>query len=156
MDIEARLKRLERTNRLLLLLLAIAAITFWRTASSLHVDAAPQPGDIVASSIETRSLAVVNPTGKQGVKIAVGDDGMVSLEMTDVNGRESIGLLSDPDGKPSVCLAYRNVCRVVIGDVYRGSQREISVQLRSRDGKPIWMPAAPNPIAVGRPSGPSR
>jgi hypothetical protein len=149
MDIEKRLKRLERTNRLLLLLLVITAITFWCTAGR-NVNAAQQPVNIVANSIETHSLAVVNPTGKQGVKIAVGDDGMVSLEMTDVNGKESIGLLSDPSGKPSICLAYQNVCRVVIGDVYRANQRELSVQLRNSAGDPIWMPATQNPMAVTR------
>lgn len=148
MDIETRLKRVERTNRLLLLLVAIAAIAFWSVASGGNVNAAQQPVNIVANSIKTRSLDVVNPTGRQGVKIAVGDDGMVSLEMTDVNGKESIGLLSDPDGKPSICLAYRNVCRVVIGDVYRGNQREMSVQLRNRDAHPIWMPTTPNPLMV--------
>jgi hypothetical protein len=149
MDIEQRLKRLERTNRLLLLLLAIAAITLWCTTGG-HVNAAQRPANIVANSIETRSLAVVNPTGKQGVKIEVGDDGMVSVEMTDVNGKESIGLLSDPSGKPSICLAYQSVCRVVIGDVYRASQRELSVQLRDNAGDPIWMPAIQNSMAVAR------
>jgi hypothetical protein len=147
MDIENRLKRLERANGLLLLLLAITAIAFWCTASS-HVSAAQHPADIVANSIETRSLAVVNPTGKQGVKMAVGNDGMVSIGMTDVNGKLTVSLLSDPDGKPSICLSYRNVCRVVIGDVYRENQREFSVQLRNKAGNSVWMPATTNPIAA--------
>jgi hypothetical protein len=150
MNVEDRLKRLERTNGLLLLLLAITAITFWCTASS-HVSAAQHPGDIVARSIETRSLSVVNPTGKQGVKIEAGDDGMVTIAMTDVSGKQTISLLSDPDGKPSVCLAYRNACRVVIGDVYRKNQREFSIQLRNKTGDSVWMPATANPVAaVGR------
>jgi hypothetical protein len=148
MDIETRFKRLERANRLLLLLLAIAAVGFWSAMSGHNVNAAQRPRNIVANSIETHSLAVVNPTGKQGVKIAVGDDGMVSLEMTDVNGKESIGLLSGPDGKPSICLAYRNVCRVIFGEVYRGNQSEMSVQLRDHDANPIWMPVTPNPIVA--------
>ena len=145
MDIERRLKRVEWTNHLSLVLLIIAVIALWHNSSN-DVNAANHPGDIVANSIETRSLAVVNPTGKQGVTIAVGDDGMVSIGMTDVNGKGTISLLADPDGKPSICLAYRNVCRVVIGDVYRGNQREFSVQLRDKAGNAVWMPEAGNPV----------
>lgn len=145
MDIESRLRRLERINGLLIVLLITAAITLWFTAGS-NVSAAVQPGKIVAKAIETRSLAVVNPTGKQGVKIAVGDDGMVSIGMTDVSGKGTVSLLSDPDGKPSICLAYRNVCRVVIGDVYRGNQREFNVELRDKAGNSIWMPNIANPV----------
>src|ERR1035441_9168675 len=95
MDIESRLKRLEWTNRFLFVLLPIV----WCAAMS-HVSADSRPRNIVADSVETRSLAVINPTGKQGVKIAVGDSGMVRLEMTDVNGKESIGLLSTSSGEP--------------------------------------------------------
>lgn len=147
MDFEARLKRLERTNRLLLLSLAIAAIALWCTAST-HVSAAQHPADIVANSIQAHSISVVNPTGKQGVKIEVGDDGMVSIAMTDVRGKQTISLLSDPDGKPSICLAYRNVCRVVVGDVYRENRREFSIQLRNNAGNSVWMPATANAIAT--------
>jgi hypothetical protein len=111
-----------------------------------HVSADSRPRNIVADSVETRSLAVINPTGKQGVKIAVGDSGMVSLEMTDVNGKESIGLLSTSSGEPVICLAYNGKCRVVIGDVYRGNQREFSVQLRDKAGNAVWMPEAGNPV----------
>lgn len=156
MDIESRLQALERTNRLLLLLLAMTVAMLWSTASSSHVSAAQHPEDIVASSIEARSLAVVNPTGKQGVKISVGDDGMVSIAMTDVSGKGTIGLLSDPDGKPSICLAYRNVCRVVIGDAYRGNQRELSVQLRDEAGNPVWTPTTPNPVTTSGQGGLSK
>ncbi len=147
MDFETRITRLERTNRLLLLLLAATAITFWCTAST-HVSAAQHPADIVANSIQAHSISVINPTGKQGVKIEVGDDGMVSIAMTDVRGKQTISLLSDPDGKPSICLAYRDVCRVVIGDVYRENQREFSVQLRNNAGNSVWMPASANPRAT--------
>ena len=120
---------------------------------------AGKPGSLNSRSIAPNSGANifgVNPTGRQGVKIAVGDDGMVSLEMTDVSGKESIGLLSDPDGKPSVCLAYRSVCRVVIGDVYRKNQRELSVQLRNNVGNSIWMPATANPIVAAAPGNSSK
>lgn len=152
MDIENRLKRLERTNRLLLFLLAIAAIAFWCTASD-HVSAAQHPANIVADSVETHSLTVDNPSyGKQALRVTVGDDGIVTLLITDVKGEETIGLGSvNSVGEPSICLGYRNVCRVVIGDVYRGNQEELSVQLRDKVGNPIWMPATANPVAsVGR------
>lgn len=148
MDIESRLKKLERTNRVLIAALFGVLAATATTAVVGHVHAQGRARKIVADSIETRSLAVVNPTGKQGVKIAVGDDGMVSIGMTDVSGKGTVSLLSDPDGKPSICLAYRNVCRVVIGDVYRGDQRELSIQLRNSSGNPVWMPATPNPIAT--------
>jgi len=141
MNFESRLKRLEWTNRFLLVLLPIV----WCAAIS-HVNADSRPRKIVADSIETGSLAVVNPTGKQGVKIEVGDSGMVSLEMTDVTGKESIGLLSVPSGEPSICLAYEGKCRVVIGDVYRENQRELSVQLRDKAGSAVWMPGTANPV----------
>lgn len=149
MDIETRLRRLERTNCLLLFLLAVTAIAFWWTASG-HVSAAQQPTNIVANSVETHSLIVDNPSyGKQAFKVTVGDDGIVTLLITDVKGEETIGLGSvNPVGEPSICLAYRNVCRVVLGDVYRGNQEEMSVQLRDKAGNPIWMPATANPVAA--------
>lgn len=158
MDIETRLRRLERTNRFLLLLLIIAIGIAWYSAwtANSHVSAAQHPANIVANSIETRSLSVVNPTGKQGLYVSVGDDGIVTLLITDAKGEETIGLGSvNTVGEPSICLAYRNVCRVVIGDVYRGNQREFSVQLRDKDGNPVWMPATENPVAAA-PRGSSR
>ena len=142
MDIESRIRRLEWTNRSLIFLLSIALI-LWMTAG--HVSAGSSAKRIVADAVETRSLSVVNPTGKQGVKIAVGDSGMVSIEMTDVNGREALGLLSVSSGEPSLCLAYQGKCRVVIGDVYRGTQHEFSVQLRDKAGNSVWMPETANP-----------
>jgi hypothetical protein len=147
MDLENRLRRLERTNRLLLVLLAITATTFVCAASDHGARLAQRPATIVADSVVTRSLAVVNPTGKQGLRIAVGDDGMVVLGITDAKGKETIGLISEPDANPTLCFAYRKVCRVVIGGVYRGLQPEMSVQLRDSLGHPIWMPGAANPLA---------
>lgn len=149
-NIENRLKRLERANRFLLLLIAAMAVALWSVAAG-HVSAAQNPQNIVANSIKTHSLSVVNPTGKQAVTIAVGDDGMVSLGMTDVNGKETIGLLTEANGEPSICLAYKgSVCRIVIGEVQRGNQREFSIQLRNADGKPGWMPATANPVAASK------
>lgn len=144
MNLEDRLKRLERINTVLVLFcLALAIFAFWYAANG-RVAAAQQLPNIVANSVKARSLAIINPTGKQSLTISVGDDGMVGLEVTNVRGEESIGLLSDPDGKPSLCLAYQNVCRVVLGDVYRGQQRELSIQLRNDLGQSVWMPNRPN------------
>ena len=156
MNTENRLKRLERINVFLLFFLAIMAITFWCTVSS-HVNAAEHSSVIVANSIETRSLAVVNPTGKQGVKVAVGDDGMVSIGMMDVNGKETIGLLTEANGEPSICLASKgSVCRIIIGEVQKGNQREFSVQLRDKAGNPVWMPTTTNPVTIDGPGNASR
>jgi len=121
-----------------------------------HVDAAGHSRKIVAESIETRSLAVVSPYGKQRLTIDVGDSGMVGLGINDVNGKESISLLSAPSGEPSICLAYEGRCRVVIGDVYRGNQREFSVQLRDKAGNPVWMPDTANPVTSSAQVGPNR
>jgi hypothetical protein len=146
MDVESRLKRLERTNRLLVTLLVLFVVVVGFNIGS-RVDAATstEKKDIVANSVTTRSLAVVNPTGKQVVKIEVDDDGMVGVGVADADGEETIDLLSDPSGTPSICLSYHHVCRIVIGDVYRGNQREFSVQLRNKDKKTVWMPGVANP-----------
>lgn len=140
MDIENRLRRLERRNRCLLILLAL--IVGYEATS--YVNAGEHPQRIIADSVQTHSLSVVNPYGKQAVTIEVGDTGMVSLGVSDAEGQETIGLLSTPSGEPSICLAYGGKCRIVIGEVYRGNQPELSMQLRDKNGHSIWMPETAN------------
>jgi hypothetical protein len=148
MDFENRLKRLEWMNRFLIGLLSAVLIVAWSTASG-HVNGASRTSKVVANSVVTHSLTVDNSTGKQAVTVDVGDDGMVSIGMTDVNGKETIGFLVDSAGNPSICLADKGTpCRIVIGDVYRGSQRELNIQLRDKDGTSVWMPPTANPIAA--------
>jgi len=141
MDIEHRIKRLERTNHALWVLLLLTA-GIW-TAS--HARAANKGPDIIANSIRTKSLYVTNPYGKQGVQLEVGDSGIVSLTITDPNGKQSIALLSDPSGRPIMCLYFQGKCRLALGDVYRGDSRELNLQLRGGDGQIVWMPDARNP-----------
>jgi hypothetical protein len=142
MDVERRLRRLEWTNRFLMVLLLIGI----GSGAVGYVNAQGHAGKIVASSIETRSLKVDDPGyGKQGLEVSVGDDGIVGLSITDVKGELVVGLSSvNPVGEPVLCLSYEDVCRVAIGDVYRGNQREFNVQLRDRHGNPIWMPSTAN------------
>ena len=80
MDIETRLRRLELTNRLLLTLLLLIAV--YSTIGKVNAEGHPRR--IIADSVETHSLSVVNPYGKQGVTIDVGDSGMVGLGFSDV------------------------------------------------------------------------
>ena len=142
MDIEKRLRRLELTNRLLIALVLIALAG----ATTGYVKAARSPGTIVADSVVTHSLRVVNSYGKQGVEIAVGDDGMVGLDFTDSSGRQTLGLLSDPAGSPTICLDDQHTCRVAIGLIYRDNCPELNIQLRNKDGAPIWTPKIVNPF----------
>lgn len=146
MDIEKRLRRLERANRMLfaLLLIAVAGSTIG------YVKAAGSPDKIVADSIVTRHLRVVSQYGKQGAEIFVGDDGSVGLDFTDTNGKQTLSLYSEPGpgGSPSICLGDQHTCRVIIGYVYRGNHPELNFQLRDKDGKPIWMPNVENPYAL--------
>lgn len=146
MDIEKRLRRLEWTNRVLFALVLIAVAG----ATTGYVKAARSPGKIVADSVVTRSLKVVNPYGKQGVEIAVGDDGMVGLDFTDTSGRQTLGLLSDPAGSPTICLDDQHTCRVAIGYVSRHNCPELNLQLRNKNGDPIWMPKTVNPFTPTR------
>ncbi len=142
MDLETRVQRLERTNRLLLVLLLVTG------AYSVigRASAASDPKKIVADSVETRSLAVVNPYGKQALRISVSDDGMVGLGLSDVSGKEALSLLLTSAGEPSVCVGYHDSpCRIVIGDVSRDHRRELSIQLRDEKGNPIWTPPVSNP-----------
>jgi len=143
MDIERRVRRLEWTNRVLIVLLVIAI----GRGAIAYAQAQGHTGKIVASSIETRSLKVDDPSyGKQGLEVSVGDDGMVGLSITDVKGELTVGLSSvNPVGEPTLCLSYRNVCRVAIGVAYRGNQPEFNVQLRDEHGNTIWMPGTTNP-----------
>ncbi len=145
MNIEKRMKQLEWVNGALIVSLMGMGIVFY-FSNIRHAKASESLPNIVANSITTHSLNVDNPTGKQGITMAVGDDGMVDIGLNNVNGHGSIDLLSDPSGRSSLCLAYKNVCRIVIGDVYRGTQEEFSIQLRNDHGKSIWMPSMSNPV----------
>ena len=142
MDLEGRVRRLEWTNRFLI------AVCFVAIGSNAirNVHAQGHSGKIVASSIETRSLKVDDPSyGKQGFEVAVGHDGIVGLSITDVTGQTTFGIVSpNPVGEPILCLSYEGVCRVAIGAVYRSKQPEFSVQLRDKHGNPIWMPGTAN------------
>lgn len=144
-DFDRRIRRLEWMNRFLLVGLVLVVVG----ALSDHVTAEAQAGRIRAESIETRSLTVENPTyGKQSLKITVADNGMVTLLITDQKGETAVGLTApNPVAEPILCLSYQNVCRVAIGAVYRGNQPEFSVQLRNKEGHPVWMPSAPNVFA---------
>lgn len=146
MEIEGRLRKLERTNRLLVAVTLAALLAAAWTAVTGHANAEGHTGRIVADSIETRSLTVDNPAyGKQTLRVTVSDDGMVTLLVTDVKGEATFSLGSvNPVGEPSVCLDYRGVCRVAIGAVYRRDQPEFSIQLRDKHGRTIWMPRTVN------------
>lgn len=154
MDIERRLRRLEWTNRFLMVLLLLGI----GSGAIGYVNAQGHAGKIVASSIETRSLKVDDPAyGKQGLEVSVGDDGIVSLSITDVEGELTAGLSSvNPVGEPALCLSYQGTCRVVIGAVYRGNQPEFNVQLRDKHGNPIWMPGTANPYVLANGLAPSK
>ncbi len=141
MDIESRIKRLERTNRALWAMLFILVVI----AFTGYAGAASKGQDITANTIRTKSLTVTNRYGKQGLQIETGDSGMVSLTITDASGKQSIGILSDSSGRPQVCLSYGGKCRLALGDVYRGDGREVNVQLRDQQGQNVWMPDARNP-----------
>jgi hypothetical protein len=146
MDIEERLRRLEWKNRLYSILLAIIGAY----AGIGYVGAEDHTAKVVADSVVTRSLSVVNAYGKHGVKIDVGDSGIVSLGLYNVKGKSTISLFNEADGLPSICLEDGNTCRIVIGEVYRGTKPEFSLQLRDKNGEPIWMPETPNPFILPR------
>lgn len=148
MSIEGRLRRLEWTNRILLALVAVMLAS----AAMVHVHAQVPHRKIVADSIETRSLVVDNPAyGKQALRVTVGDDGIVTLSITDVKGEETFSVGSvNPVGEPTLCMDYRGVCRVAIGAIEPGNRPEFSVQLRDKHGHAIWMPKAPNPYVPSR------
>lgn len=143
MDIEVRLKRVERMNRLLLALLLVTL----GTAAASHAHS-KRTGKIVANSVVTHSLDVINPTGKQAVHLFAGKDGMVGIEMTTTDGKEAVGLATSPSGQPTLCLSYHDVCRVAIGAVYRINTPEMSIQLRGPGGHTIWMPTTSNPFSL--------
>lgn len=142
MNIERRLRRLEFTNRMLFVLLLIAGAG----TTIGYVKAAGSPGRIVADSIVTRHLRIVNPTGKQSAEIFVGDDGSVGLNFYGTNGKLTLGVYSDPAGSPTICLDDQHTCRVAIGLVYRDNCPELNVQLRNNRGHSIWMPNVVNHV----------
>ena len=152
MNIESRLKRLERTNRFLFALLFVILLVGAGSVTNRQVDAKGRTSRIVADSIETRSLTVDDPAyGKQALRVTVGDNGTVTLSITDVKGKETFGVGSvNPVGEPTLCLGYRGVCRVAIGAVERGDRPEFSVELRDKHGRTIWMSKTPNPYVPSR------
>ncbi len=145
MNVEKRMKQLEWVNGILLVSFIGMGIIFY-ISNIKHVKASDSLPNIVANSIKTHSLTVDNPTGKQGITMAVGDDGMVVIGLNNVNGHGTIDMLTESDGKASLCVAYKNICRIVVGNVYRGTKDEFSIQLRNDKGKSIWMPPISNPV----------
>lgn len=141
MDIERRIRRLEWTNRLLFAsLLMVAAY-----AATGFVDAAAPAGKIVADSVVTHALHVVSPYGKQSFDVEIGDSGVVDVALNGSDGKSTLNLLLEADGSPSMCVSDGHTCRIVIGSVSRNNQREISIQLRDKNGHTIWMPDVANP-----------
>lgn len=141
MEIEKRIRRLEWTNRALLASVLIVVVG----AATGYVKAATSPEKVIANSVTTQSLSVVNPYGKQGFYVKVDKSGRVSAELRDANGKTTLRLLSTVSGEPSICLSDSHTCRVVIGSVIRAGQRELSIQLRNKNGHMIWMPGVNNP-----------
>lgn len=140
MNVEDRITRLERTNRLLWLSLFGSIGVLIICGATL-----PYRGDIVAKSIKTRSLYVSNPYGKQGLQVEVGDTGMVDLTITDPHGAQTIAIGTEANGTPSICLSSAKHCRVTIGDAYRGNSREMTFQLLDQKNRIVWMPPKRNP-----------
>lgn len=71
---------------------------------------------------------------------------MVTLALTNPQGKQTIALGTDPSRLPAVRVGTGGPCRVILGDVDRGRAREMSLQLRDKNGRAIWMPQARNAL----------
>lgn len=144
MNIDERLRRLQRRNRILFVLLLIAGAGILAG----YVKASDPANHIIVGSVVTHTLEVDSPRGLQGFEIGVGDDGLESVALSGVNGKSFVQLLAEPGpgGSPSLCVTDGHACRIVAGYIasaYR--QDQMSVQLRNKDYKPVWMPKTVNP-----------
>jgi len=145
MEMEKRLRRLEKANRVQFILLALMGAYI----SIGYVNAATQPKKIVADSIVTHELAVVDEVGPSRITMSVSKDGGNTLAFVDTKGDQtmSLGLLAT--GQPDICLADDYTCRITLGESFRdNNKRELNIELRDRNGKTIWMPETRNPLSM--------
>ena len=133
MDIETRLRRLERTNRVLWAMLLLAVCI----ASTGYAVAAGRGKNLKVDSVTTHALYVTNPYGKHGVTITTGDTGYATIGMTNPDGGGVLSLQSDPAGNATLCVAFHGVCRVLLGALVRGKSPEMTVELWDAEGKTV-------------------
>jgi hypothetical protein len=138
MDLEERVVRLERSNRILSAALGAAVLT----AGVVVLAGAASDRRIAADQISTHSLTVLSPDGKNRVDVFATSDGFAGVGLAGLDGKSTVTMMVSPSGVPSLCLSDKTTCRVVLGDVSgarNGSGSEIpSIQTRNAAGEAVW------------------
>jgi hypothetical protein len=138
MNLEERIARLERSNRLLgaalgALVLVAAVVVLGGAASDRR---------ITADHIDAHSITVLSPDGKNRVDIYASSDGFAGIGLAGLDGKATATMMVLPSGVPSLCLTDKTTCRVVLGDVSgarNGSGLAIpSIQTRNAAGEAVW------------------
>jgi hypothetical protein len=138
MDLEGRIFRLERSNRILSAALGAVVIV----AAVVVLGGAASDHRITADHIDAHSITVLSPDGKNRVEVFATSDGFAGLGLAGLDGEPTVTMMVSPSGVPSLCLSDKTTCRVVLGDVSgarNGSGSIIpSIQTRDAAGEAVW------------------
>jgi hypothetical protein len=132
-SLEIRIQKLERKNRILsyfviMFGLIFCAVFFLGASSSRKV----------SDEIVTHSLKIINDQGKNSAQIVATPDGFVGLYFRDLKDELRFGVTMTPSGKASIDFFRNSRVRLQVGVVDGKNGEEYSIQLKDRDGKPIW------------------
>ena len=138
MELEQRVARLERRNRILLTLIGMlaAAVIF----SALRPTIQDIPDEVVA-----RSIRVVGDAGNNEATLAATADGFVTLSLRDLLGDQRFVIMMIPSGKVGLHWFGGQRGRLDIGVIDDGQGEEFSLALKDRNGTVLWEPPVRNP-----------
>jgi hypothetical protein len=131
MNLEERVLRLERANRVLALTSGVVVLVL---GVVLLTGAAGERR--IADHIDARSVNVLSPSGKSRVELFAQDDGFAGVSIAGIDGKATATLVVLPSGVPNLCFSDTKTCRVVIGNV-AGSEA-LSIQTRTASGETVW------------------
>ncbi len=138
MNLEERIARLERSNRVLGGLLGAVVLV----AALVVLAGAASDRRITAEHIDAHSITVLSPDGKNRVDVYATSDGFAGIGLAGLDGKSTATMMVLPSGVPSLCLSDKTTCRVVLGDVSgarNGSGSDMpSLQTRNAAGEAVW------------------
>ena len=138
--LDVKIQKLERQNRCLTYAVTIIGLVF-----SLLFLLSATPGQKVQDEIVAHSIRVVNDQGENSAQLAATPDGFVGLSFTDLKGESGFSVMMTPSGKTSVDFSRNKRIRLELGVIDGNKGEEYSLQLKDREGKPVWQVPVRNP-----------
>jgi hypothetical protein len=139
-SLEIKIQKLERQNRLL----TCAVIMLGLALSALFLLSA-KPAQKIPDEIVAHSIRLVNDYGKNYAQLEATPDGFVGLFFTDLKGESRFAVMMEPSGETAIDFSGNEGIRLQLGVINGKNGKEYSLQLKDRDGKPIWQLPVSNP-----------